>query len=115
MRALHRAARAGCIVALVCGGLANAAGAETLADAIALAYETNPTLQAERAQLRATDEEYPQAASALRPTVGASAAPGPDEPNSRTMLLSSLRPVNGSMSSRSKFFTAGPTSSIDMR
>jgi outer membrane protein len=56
----------------VCGAalLAPAAArAETLADAIALAYETNPTLQAERAQLRATDEEYVQAEAGLRPTV----------------------------------------------
>ena len=71
MRALHRAARAGCIVALAWGGLANGAGAETLADAIALAYETNPTLQAERAQVRIIDEEYPQAQAGLRPTVSA--------------------------------------------
>jgi len=71
MRALHRAARAGCIAALAWGGLANGAGAETLADAIALAYETNPTLQAERAQVRIIDEEYPQAQAGLRPTVSA--------------------------------------------
>src|SRR5580698_10756660 len=79
MRGHCRAAAAGCIAALAWAALAGAAQAqtpvtETLADAIALAYQTNPTLQAERAQLRATDEEYPQAASALRPTVGASAA-----------------------------------------
>ena len=72
MRALHRAARAGCIVALAWGGLAGGAGAESLADAIALAYETNPTLQGERAQLRVTDEEYPQAQAGLRPTVAGS-------------------------------------------
>jgi outer membrane protein len=74
MRALHRAARAGCIAALAWGGLAGGAGAETLADAIALAYETNPTLQAERAQLRVTDEEYPQAQAGLRPNVSGSGA-----------------------------------------
>jgi len=71
MGALHRAARAGCIGALVLGGLANGAGAETLGDAVALAYETNPSLQAERAQVRVIDEEYPQAQAGLRPTVGA--------------------------------------------
>lgn len=36
---------------------------ETLADAIALAYQTNPTLQSQRAQLRAIDETYVQARS----------------------------------------------------
>jgi outer membrane protein len=43
--------------------------AETLADAIALAYQNNPTLQQQRAILRGLDENYVQAASGLRPTV----------------------------------------------
>lgn len=47
--------------------------AETLADAIALAYETNPTLQAQRATLRATDEGYVQARSGFRPSASLSA------------------------------------------
>ncbi|HEY3798389.1 MAG TPA: TolC family outer membrane protein [Caulobacteraceae bacterium] len=51
--------------------LAGAARAESLSDAAAMAYETNPTLQAERAQLRATDEEWPQAQAGYRPTVTA--------------------------------------------
>ena len=38
------------------GAMAAPARAETLADAIALAYETNPTLQAQRASQRALDE-----------------------------------------------------------
>src|SRR3954469_17389655 len=42
------------------------ARAETLAEAISLAYDTNPTLQAARAQLRALDESYVQARSGLR-------------------------------------------------
>lgn len=42
---------------------------ETLADALALAYQSNPTLQAQRAQLRATDETYVQARSQFGPTV----------------------------------------------
>jgi outer membrane protein len=41
------------------------AKAETLAEAISLAYDTNPTLQAARAQLRALDESYVQARSGL--------------------------------------------------
>ena len=48
---------------------AQGSSAETLTDAISLAYKTNPTLQAARANLRSTDEEYPQAKSGLRPTV----------------------------------------------
>jgi outer membrane protein len=74
MRALDRAARAGCIGLLAWSALAGGAGAETLGDAIALAYDTNPTLQAERAQVRVIDEEYPQAQAGLRPTIGATGA-----------------------------------------
>ena len=44
------------------------AAAETLADALAMAYQTNPQLQAQRARLRATDEQYVQARSQFRPS-----------------------------------------------
>jgi outer membrane protein len=71
MRGHGWAAAAGCIAALA---WAAGASAETLADAVALAYDTNPTLQAERAQLRATDEEDVQARAGLRPTVSGSGA-----------------------------------------
>jgi outer membrane protein len=62
------------LLAAVCSaGLlaAGAAHAETLADAIALAYQTNPTLQEQRANQRALDETYVQARTGLRPTVSA--------------------------------------------
>jgi outer membrane protein len=45
------------------------AHAESLADAIALAYQSNPTLQNERAQLRIVDETYVQARAGYRPQV----------------------------------------------
>ena len=48
---------------------ASAAQAESLADAIALAYQTNPTLLSQRAQLRITDETYVQARAGYRPQV----------------------------------------------
>jgi outer membrane protein len=60
---------AGLILALASGP----AYAETLADAIALAYDSNPTLQAQRATQRALDENWMQARSGFRPTVSASA------------------------------------------
>jgi outer membrane protein len=49
------------------GGVAASAHAETLADALALAYETNPSLQAQRATQRALDENWVQARSGWRP------------------------------------------------
>ena len=47
------------------------AGAETLEEALALAYRNNPTLLAQRAALRATDEQVPQALAGWRPSVTA--------------------------------------------
>ena len=48
------------------------AGAETLRDALALAYETNPTIRAERARLRATLETRSQAWAGALPQITAS-------------------------------------------
>jgi outer membrane protein len=45
------------------------AAGQTLQEAMALAYANNPTLQAARAQLRAVDENVPQALAGWRPTV----------------------------------------------
>ena len=52
------------------------AAAQSLNDALAGAYETNPVLQAARAQLRSTDELVPEALSGWRPTVTAEAEGG---------------------------------------
>jgi len=56
---------AGVIVVL----MAVSTQAQTLTDALAEAYNTNPQLLAQRALLRATDEQVPQALSFWRPTV----------------------------------------------
>jgi len=50
-------------------GLSHGAGAQTLMQALAEAYNNNPTLNAARAQLRVTDEGVPIAKSQGRPTV----------------------------------------------
>jgi outer membrane protein len=47
------------------------ARAEDLAEAIAEAYDSNPTLLSQRAQLQATDELFVQARAGFRPTVNA--------------------------------------------
>jgi outer membrane protein len=58
-----------CVAGLASLAVTPAAHAESLADAIALAYKTNPTLQNQRAQLRVTDETYVQARAGFRPQV----------------------------------------------
>ena len=55
-------------------GAASVASAETLTDALALAYQTNPTLQAQRANQRVTDEGVVQAKTAFRPSLSGSAS-----------------------------------------
>jgi outer membrane protein len=50
--------------------------AETLDSALAKAYQDNPQLNAQRALVRATDENVPQALSGYRPKVAVTAAIG---------------------------------------
>ena len=59
-----------------CAGLAMPAAAESLPDALARAYQTNPALNAERARQRATDENVPQALAGYRPQIMASLSAG---------------------------------------
>lgn len=59
-------------VALIALGTAAPAWADTLQEAIALAYRTNPTLLAQRANQRALDETIVQARAGLRPNISLS-------------------------------------------
>ena len=52
------------------------ARAETVSEALAKAYQTNPQLNSERARQRATDENVPQAMSGYRPQVSATLSYG---------------------------------------
>jgi outer membrane protein len=63
---------AACSLGLM-SGFVSAAQADTLTDAIALAYQTNPSLQQQRATQRANDESVVQAKTAFRPTASLSA------------------------------------------
>ncbi|NOU08207.1 MAG: TolC family outer membrane protein [Hyphomicrobiaceae bacterium] len=53
--------------------MGSTASAETLSNALAAAYRSNPKLDAARATLRATDEEIARARSGYRPTLSGSA------------------------------------------
>ena len=59
------------LTALLVGASApfHGAAAQTLEEALVLAYQNNPTLQAQRARLRAVDEEVPEALAGWRPTI----------------------------------------------
>ena len=68
-----------CLVAAAAGVLASAtgpAGADTLKWALTQAYQNNPTLNSQRASVRATDETVPQALSGYRPRISLTATAG---------------------------------------
>lgn len=66
--------------------LAAPASADDLNTALAQTYMGNPTLDAARAQLRATDEGVPQALSGWRPTVTGQVSAGPEWVHNGTKL-----------------------------
>lgn len=70
-----RVAGRGLAIAVMCATVSlftvSAASAETLHDALSAAYRSNPSLRAEQARLRATDEEIARAKSGYRPTINA--------------------------------------------
>lgn len=88
---------------VVLAGAVPGATADTLVEALAAAYNNNPQLLAQRARLRATDEQVPQALAGWRPTVSLNGTAGVarDEPNTgdsdtlqpRSLGLSLSQPV----------------------
>lgn len=92
------------------GGFAGAASAETLEEALALAYGNNPTLLAARAELRATDEFVPQALSDWRPrmTVNGEAGARRDE-SSIEAGDDNLRPRSANLNVTQPLYRGGRT------
>jgi len=78
----------GFALVLAAGAPPAEAQVRTLQDALAAAYANNPQLQAARAQLRATDENVPQALAGWRPTVVVSGSLGYGEGTYRTFTPS---------------------------
>jgi len=82
-------------------GGASGVSAETLRQALAAAYMTNPTLNAERARLRAIDEEASQARSSFRPSISGDLDTG--------YLKTNPNPIDGSAASLAGVNTGGTT------
>ncbi|MDX2308246.1 MAG: TolC family outer membrane protein [Hyphomicrobium sp.] len=78
-----RASACALSLALFVGSFPAELRADTLSEALASAYEKNPRLDAERARLRATDEDVARAMSGYRPQVGVSAELGRASTHSR--------------------------------
>src|SRR6266513_2454018 len=86
-------------IAAACG-FACVAQAETLESALALAYRGNPTLNAQRAALRAVDEGVPQALAGYRPRVNFQADSGYQNYQSHTLSGGSYVTTNSNISPR---------------
>jgi len=105
-------------LALACGAalaaLAGGGRAETLGDAIALAYQSNPTLQAQRATQRALDETYVQARAGYEPTLGAQASITSDDNNetsAQTSFPGRSQTSQGALTITQPIYTGGLVSS----
>ena len=72
----------------------NLARADTLEGALVLAYQNNPSLNAQRAGTRATDENVPQALACYRPKVNITASGG-----EQSLSTTTKSPVTGGGSS----------------
>ena len=64
----------------------------TLSDALAATYSNQPALQAERARLRATDEQVPAALAGWRPTITMTGTAGYGDGVSRQLLTTTSPP-----------------------
>ena len=69
------------------------ANAETLESALGQAYQNNPSLNSQRAAVRATDENVPQALSGYRPKVTVTATGGEQSLSTTTKTNSSVSPT----------------------
>src|SRR5712671_1885950 len=89
-------------VATCVGFAATAALGDSLPEALAKAYQSNPQLNAERARQRATDENVPQALAGYRPQIIASLSVG-------LQAVRNLLPDNTIQSATLKPWTIGVT------
>jgi outer membrane protein len=99
--------RLGAIAA--CVAFAVSARAETLESALIQAYQNNPTLNSQRASVRATDENVPQALSGYRPKVTATASVGSLYQDIDTKTAGVMTSLNGSVAPLSYGVTATQT------
>ncbi len=110
---LRAFARAFLLTTAVAATMGTAAHADTLTDALVQAYETNPTLGAQRANLRATDEGVPQALSGWRPSLTAQGSYGltnnRTETNGGIKADNTLHPLTGTVTLNQNIYAGGQT------
>lgn len=108
MRAVRGAASALVLAAAISAGSAAYADTFTLRDALGVAYETNPQLDADRASLRATDENVAQANAGWRPTLNAGGTYGYQELG-EAGFAEHTYPITGQVTLSEPIFRGGRT------
>jgi outer membrane protein len=81
----------------------------SLAEALGIAYETNPQLGAAQANLRATDEEVAKANAGWRPTINAQGSWGPQQADISGFGTISAHPLQGQVTITQPLFRGGRT------
>ena len=115
VRALIRTSASVALTGAAVAFAASAAAADTLEWALVQAYQNNPSLNAQRASLRAMDENVPQALSGYRPKLSITANAGDNFTSQQTQsfnssgALSSVSNVSGAFVSRGVGATATQT------
>ena len=109
---VHLGVRAAACAVVVCLA-SGAAGAETLTlnEALAVAYETNPSLDAQRAGQRATDENVAQANANWRPQISVGGSYGYEGINGGLGIPGTytLHPLTGQVTVAEPIFRGGRT------
>jgi outer membrane protein len=88
-----------------------AAQADTLESALIQAYQNNPTLNSQRASVRAVDENVPQALSGYRPRISVTASGGEQSLSNTTKVTSTNPATYQTQSGYNSPFSTGVTAS----
>jgi outer membrane protein len=99
-------------IAGIAVSLGTPASADTLNGSLILAYQNNPTLNAQRASVRATDEGVPQALSGYRPRVNVNGSIGSqyiDTTSRSSTLAATYTQLSGNMTPNNYGITATQT------
>ena len=97
---------------------AQPAGAQSLSEALAEAYATNPTLRAARAELRAVNEGVPQALSNWRPNLTVTGSAGKQDIDSQasfSTIKETTTPVTGTARLIQPLYRGGRTIAATQR
>lgn len=108
MRNLYRqTVLAAASAAVLMVGMVGSAYAETLPEAIAMAYQSNPTLLSQRAQLRAQEEAYEQARGGARPSLSLGGTSRYNDPQGGSIGTYSTNSAN--LTASQAIYTGGRT------